>query len=83
MNGDELATAINSASAALMLSDTRILREPVAAVKIGLVDDEILIDAPKSVMEKSTVSLLYAGTKDHVFMVQDKEWNNSLITHSA
>ena len=60
---------INSASAALTISDIP-WDGPVGAVRIGLKDDEFLINPSTSEMEGSVLDLRIAGTEDAVLMVE-------------
>ena len=64
---DILAT--NAASAALMISDIP-WGGPVGAVRVGLIDGEFVINPTFSEMEKSTLNLRLAGTKDAILMVE-------------
>ncbi len=60
---------INSASAALMISDIP-WAGPVGAVRIGLVDDELLVNPSTSQMVDSELDLRVAGTEDAILMVE-------------
>lgn len=61
--------AINSASAALMISDIP-WAGPVGAVRIGLVDDELVVNPSVSQMVGSELDLRVAGTEDAILMVE-------------
>jgi polyribonucleotide nucleotidyltransferase len=61
--------AINSASAALTISDIP-WAGPVGAVRIGLKDGEFLINPTTGDMEGSTLDLRIAGTEDAILMVE-------------
>lgn len=61
--------AINGASAALSISKIPFLG-PIAAVEVGLVDGEIIINPNQEESEKSSLDLVVAGTKDAVMMVE-------------
>lgn len=61
--------AMNGASAALMLSDIP-FAGPVAAVKVGLVDGELILNPGEEDREKSLMDLVVAGSKDAVLMVE-------------
>ncbi|MFZ3100981.1 MAG: polyribonucleotide nucleotidyltransferase [Desulfitobacteriaceae bacterium] len=62
-------TAINASSAALTISDIP-FDGPIAAVTVGLVDDEFIINPTVAQTEKSKLNLTIAGTKDAVMMVE-------------
>jgi polyribonucleotide nucleotidyltransferase len=61
--------AINAASAALMISGIP-FDGPVAAVRVGLIDDQLVINPPASEMEQSGLDLRVAGTEDAILMVE-------------
>ncbi|MDX1521370.1 MAG: polyribonucleotide nucleotidyltransferase, partial [Anaerolineae bacterium] len=61
--------AINSASAALMISDIP-WAGPVGAVRIGLVNGELVVNPSTVEMLDSTLDLRVAGTEDAVLMVE-------------
>ncbi|RME70102.1 MAG: polyribonucleotide nucleotidyltransferase [Chloroflexi bacterium] len=61
--------AINSASAALMISDIP-WGGPVGAVRIGLKDGEFLVNPNTEQMETSELDLRVAGTEDAILMVE-------------
>ena len=58
-----------AASAALSISDIP-WKGPVAAVKVALVDDEVVINPTEEQEEKSAINLTLAGTKDKVNMIE-------------
>jgi len=60
---------INGVSAALMISSLPFLG-PVGAVRVGLIDDELVIDAPMQEMQESKLDLLVVGTKEALTMVE-------------
>ena len=62
-------TAINASSAALAISDIP-FDGPIAAVTVGLVDDQYIINPTVVQAEKSRMSLTIAGTRDAVMMVE-------------
>ena len=62
-------TAINAASAALTISDIP-FEGPIAAVIVGLVDGEYVINPTVEQSAKSQMHLTVAGTKDAVMMVE-------------
>ncbi len=61
--------AINSASAAVMISDAP-WNGPVAAVRIGRMNDEFVINPTYTELETSTLDLRVAGTKEAILMVE-------------
>lgn len=61
--------AINSASAALMISDIP-WAGPVGAVRIGLKNGELLVNPSTEQMEKSELDLRVAGAEDAILMVE-------------
>lgn len=62
-------TAINASSAALTISEIP-FDGPIAAVTVGLVDNEFVINPTVSQAENSKLHLTIAGTKDAVMMVE-------------
>ncbi|MEP7358183.1 MAG: polyribonucleotide nucleotidyltransferase, partial [Anaerolineales bacterium] len=66
--------AITAASAALTISDIPFgkpgLDGPVAAVRVGLINGEFVINPTFSQMEESTLDLRLAGTRDAIVMVE-------------
>lgn len=62
-------TAVNAASAALTISNVP-FEGPVAAVTVGLIGDEFIINPTVELAEKSRMHLTVAGTKDAVMMVE-------------
>ena len=61
--------ALNGASAALSISDIP-FSGPIAGVKVGLVDDELIINPDEEQKENSDMELIVAGTADAVLMVE-------------
>jgi polyribonucleotide nucleotidyltransferase len=62
--------AINGASAALMISPLP-FKGPVGAVRIGLIDGELVINPSlPEVQEESTMDLIVVGTRDGLTMVE-------------
>jgi polyribonucleotide nucleotidyltransferase len=61
--------AINAASAALMISGIP-FEGPVGAVRVGLIDDQLVINPTASEMEQSELDLRVAGTEDAILMVE-------------
>ncbi|WP_434511653.1 polyribonucleotide nucleotidyltransferase [Desulfitobacterium sp. AusDCA] len=62
-------TAVNAASAALTISNIP-FEGPIAAVTVGLIGDEFIINPTVEQAEKSRMHLTVAGTKDAVMMVE-------------
>ncbi len=61
--------AMNGASAALTLSDIP-FAGPIGGVKVGLVDDELVINPDEEQREKGKLDLTVTGTKDAILMVE-------------
>ena len=61
--------AINAASAAVMISDAP-WNGPVAAVRIGLIDGEFVVNPSYAELEQSDLDLRIAGTRDALLMVE-------------
>jgi polyribonucleotide nucleotidyltransferase len=66
--------AINGASAALVISDIPFgvppYDGPIGAVRVGLVDGELVVNPTFEMMEKSELDLRIAGTRDAILMVE-------------
>jgi len=63
--------AIIGASYALELSGAP-FKGPLGAVRVGMIDDEFLINPTRTQMEKSKLDVVVAGTKDAIVMVEGK-----------
>jgi polyribonucleotide nucleotidyltransferase len=61
--------AINAASTALMISGIP-FAGPVGAVRVGLIDDQLVINPTTSEMKHSALDLRVAGTEDAILMVE-------------
>ncbi len=61
--------AIIGASAALMISDIP-FDGPIGACRVGLIEDEFVINPTAEQMEQSTLDLRMAGTEDAILMVE-------------
>jgi len=61
--------SVIAASAALHTSDIP-WGGPVAAVRIGMIDGELVVNPTKSELEKSTLNLTLAGTTDKINMIE-------------
>ncbi len=61
--------AVIAASTALSISDIP-WGGPVAAVRVGMIDGAIVINPTRSELEKSTLNLTLAGTKDMINMIE-------------
>jgi polyribonucleotide nucleotidyltransferase len=61
--------AITAASTALYISDVP-LAKPVAGVNVGYVNEQFVINPTLKQMEKSSLHLTVAGTKDAVLMIE-------------
>jgi polyribonucleotide nucleotidyltransferase len=60
---------INGASCALALSDIPFLG-PVGAVRIGLVDDQFIVNPTYAERAKSLLNIMVVGTKDGIVMIE-------------
>ena len=67
-NSPEIAAMIGS-SVALCISDIP-FNGPTAAVYVGLIDGEYVINPTQEEMEKSDINLCISGTKDAIMMVE-------------
>ena len=67
-NSPEIAAMIG-ASAALSISDIP-FGGPTAAVNVGLIDNNIIINPTESQREKSDLTLTVAGTKEKIAMIE-------------
>lgn len=61
--------AVNAASAALMISDIP-WGGPVGAVRVGLIEDEFVLNPTFADLEYSDLDLRLAGTRDAILMVE-------------
>jgi polyribonucleotide nucleotidyltransferase len=60
---------INGASCALALSDIP-FHGPVGAVRIGIVDDQFIVNPTYAEREKSKLNIMVVGTKDGIVMIE-------------
>ncbi len=61
--------AINGASAALVLSEIPFYN-PIGAVRVGMIDDEIVFNPTNSQRDVSDLDLIVVGTEDAIAMVE-------------
>jgi len=61
--------AINAASCAIALSDLP-FEGPIGAVRVGLVDDQFIVNPTHAERAKSLLNIMVAGTKDGIVMVE-------------
>jgi polyribonucleotide nucleotidyltransferase len=75
--------AINAASAALMISDIP-FGGPVGAVRIGYINDQLVVNPTLPEIEVSKLDLRVAGTKEAILMVEcgAKEVSENLIVEA-
>jgi polyribonucleotide nucleotidyltransferase len=66
---DPAILAVNGASAALMLSGLP-FEGPVGAVRVGLLDGELVINPTLRQIEESRLDLVVAGTADAIIMIE-------------
>jgi polyribonucleotide nucleotidyltransferase len=60
---------INGASCALALSDIP-FHGPVGAVRIGIIDDQFVVNPTYAERAKSTLNIMVVGTKDGIVMIE-------------
>ncbi len=69
-HNDPSVLAVNGASAALMISDIP-FEGPIAAVRIGLINDAFVVNPPMPALDgESTLDLIVAGTTGAIVMVE-------------
>lgn len=61
--------AICAASAALAISDIPLIK-PIGAVRVGLINDQFVINPTVEEMKNSTLDLTLAGTEDAILMIE-------------
>src|SRR6056297_449623 len=61
--------AMNGSSAALCISDIP-FAGPIAAVRVGLIDGEFVVNPTFDQREESSLDLVYAGMRDKVIMIE-------------
>ena len=61
--------AINAASTALVISEIP-FHNPIGAVRVGYVDDQIVVNPTNAQRDLSDLDLVVAGTKDAIVMVE-------------
>ncbi len=61
--------AICGASAALVLSDIPFIK-PIGAVRVGMIDDQFIVNPTIQEMAKSRLDLILAGTEDAILMIE-------------
>jgi len=66
---DPAILSINGASAALTISDVP-FQGPIAAVRMGYIDGQLVVNPPMPDMERSELDLVVAGTRDAILMVE-------------
>ncbi|MGH7883135.1 MAG: polyribonucleotide nucleotidyltransferase, partial [Candidatus Dormibacteraceae bacterium] len=66
---DPAILSINAASAALTISDIP-FQGPIGAVRMGLIDGQLVVNPLLSQMENSELDLVVAGTTDAILMVE-------------
>jgi len=60
---------LNGASAALSISDIP-WNGPIGAVRVGLVNDQFVVNPPHSVRADSLLDLVYVGTENEILMIE-------------
>ena len=66
---DPIVVAVNSASCAMLLSKQP-WNGPIGCVRVGLVDEMIVVNPSIEELKRSTLDLLYAGTRDRAVMME-------------
>ncbi|HET7467863.1 MAG TPA: polyribonucleotide nucleotidyltransferase [Candidatus Dormibacteraeota bacterium] len=66
---DPTILSINGASTAIVISDVP-WAGPVGAVRMGLLDGQVIVNPPMSRMAESELDLVVAGTADAILMVE-------------
>lgn len=61
--------AVCAASASLVISDIPLLK-PVAAVRVGLINNQFIINPTLTEMSNSSLDLMLAGTEDAILMIE-------------
>lgn len=61
--------AICAASAALVISSIPLIK-PIGAVRVGMIENEFVVNPTNEEMEKSVLDLLIAGTEDAILMIE-------------
>ena len=61
--------AICAASAALVISEIPLVK-PIGAVRVGMIDDQFVVNPTVEEMKTSKLDLLLAGTEDAVLMIE-------------
>lgn len=61
--------SINGASTALMISPAP-FQGPIAAVRVGMVDDELVLFPTREELKEGTLDLIVAGSKESVLMIE-------------
>ncbi|MEW5803808.1 MAG: polyribonucleotide nucleotidyltransferase [bacterium] len=69
LENDPDILSIIGASAALTVSDIP-FSQPIAAVRVGLINGELVLNPTSKELDKSQLNLVVAGTKDAVVMVE-------------
>jgi polyribonucleotide nucleotidyltransferase len=68
-DADPATMAINGASLALSISPIP-FQGPIGAVRVGMLDDQLVVNPPVSRMEDSKLDLVVAGTREAIIMVE-------------
>ena len=68
-DADPATMAINGASLALSISPIP-FQGPIGAIRIGMLDDQLVIGPPVNKMEESKLDLVVAGTREAIIMVE-------------
>jgi len=77
-DADLQVLALNAASAALFVSDIDI-NTSVTAVRVGKIDDEIVINPTMSQLDESTLDLYLSGSKDDLLMIEMRSFGSTEV----
>jgi len=77
-NVDMQVAALHAASAALYVSDIPV-QQSVAAVRVGKIDNEILINPTLSQQDESTLDLLVVGSGSDILMIEMRTMASEII----
>lgn len=79
---DNQVLALKAASAALYSSDLPINRS-ISAVRIGMIDEELIINPSLNDIKTSTLDLYISGTKEQLLMIEMKSISSYTTQHNT
>jgi polyribonucleotide nucleotidyltransferase len=77
-DADLQVLALNAASAALFVSDIDI-NTSVTAVRVGKIDNEIVINPTMSQLDESTLDLYLSGSKEDLLMIEMRSFGSTEV----